>query len=277
MRRPQPWTSKDTRTLQRMHRWGFSARSVAIWLDRHRSVIDRQSRLLGLEFDERRIPWSGDEDETIRINYPRFPAFLIAHVLGRTPNTVSQRAARLGIEKAADFYTQPLARLWNSVDHPNSIASRIKPGSVPANKGLRRPGFSSGRMAETQFKKGRRPEDAHNYVPIGTEKVCPKRGLVRKVSDDQTVFPVHRWQPVHRLVWEAEHGPVPTGHLVRFRDGMKTFKADEITIDRLELVTMRENMARNTIHNYPPEIVSAMQMRGALTRAINRRERSTTR
>lgn len=225
-----------------------------------------------------RRPWSKEDDQDIRTNYPRFPAFLVAYVIGRTTCAVSQRARQLGVKKAADYYTQPIARLWNGTDHPKSIASRIKPGNVPANKGLRRPGWSRGRMAETQFKKGRAAEAAHNYVPIGTEKVCPKRKvLMRKMTDDPSVFPVYRWKPVHVLAWVASHGPIPTGHIVRFRDGMKTFKAEEITVDRLELVSLAENMRRNSLYNYPPEIVRAIKSRGALNRVINNRKRRNQR
>ena len=66
-------------------------------------------------------------------------------------------------------------------------------------------------MRETQFKKGRPASEARNYVPIGTEKVDPKRKvLMRKVTDDPALFPVNRWRPVHVMVWEAENGPVPT-------------------------------------------------------------------
>ena len=157
---------------------------------------------------------------------------------------------------------------------PAAIASRFKPGRVPANKGVRRPGFAPGRMAETQFRKGRPACEAHNYVPIGTEKIDPKRNaLVRKVTDDPSIFPVHRWQPVAKIVWESAHGPVPKGHVVRFRDGMKSLVASEITLDCLELVSQRENMLRNSFHNYPEEVAHAVQLRSVLSRVINRRKR----
>lgn len=221
--------------------------------------------------------WTADEDETLRINFPMWPAFLIAHLVGHSETSVYQRARRLGVEKHPDHWRNPMAHLWMGSQHPNSIAARFKPGLVPANKGLRRPGWAPGRMAETQFRKGRRPEEAHNYVPIGTEKIDPKRGvLMRKITDDPTVFPVQRWQPVHVLVWEAVHGPVPEGHIVRFRDGMKTFDAVTITADKLELVSLAENMRRNTIHNYPEELKKVMQLRGVLNRRINRMSKTRT-
>lgn len=215
--------------------------------------------------------WSADEDETLRINWPRFPAFLIAYVLQRQRCTVYRRARLLGLQKAPDFHTQPLAKLWNGTQEPGSIASRFQPGTTPPNKGLRRPGWAPGRMSQTQFKKGRPAHEAHNYLPIGTEKVDRKRNvLMRKITDDPAIFPTLRWRPVHVMAWEAVHGEVPEGHIVRFRDGMKTFDPALITADRLELLSLAENMARNTIHNYPQPIKQVMQLRGVLNRRINR-------
>lgn len=217
--------------------------------------------------------WTADEDETLRINWPRFPAFLIAHVLGRGRAAVYRRANQLGLEKAHDFETQPLACLWNGTQEPGSVAARFKPGTVPPNKGLRRPGWAPGRMAATQFKKGRPASESRNYVPIGTEKVDPKRKvLMRKVTDDPSIFPAQRWRPVHVMVWEAEHGQVPAGHIVIFRPGMKTFAAVDITADRLEVVTLAENMRRNTFHNrYPAEVKELIHLKARITRRINKR------
>jgi hypothetical protein len=217
--------------------------------------------------------WTEDEDETLRINWPRFPAFLIAHVLKRGRASVYRRASQLGLKKADDFETQPLAALWNGTQEPGSIAARFKPGSVPPNKGIRRPGWSPGRMAATQFKKGRPASESRNYVPIGTEKVCPKRKvLMRKITDDPSIFPAQRWRPVHVLVWEAAHGPVPAGHIVIFRPGTKTFFAAEITADRLEAVSLAENMRRNTFHNrYPTEVKELIHLKARITRQINKR------
>lgn len=220
-----------------------------------------------------RRKWTPDEDETLRLNWPRFPAFLIAYVLGREKASVYRRAAKLALKKADDFETQPMARLWNGCDEPASIAARFKPGDVPVNKGIRRPGWSSGRMAQTQFKKGRPASDAPNYVPIGTEKLDSRgKVLIRKITDDPTIFPVKRWRPVHVIVWEQTHGPVPQGSIVVFKPGMKTFVSNEITVERLEVLTLAENMRRNTFHNrYPAEVKELIHLKSRITRRINRR------
>ena len=78
-----------------------------------------------------------------------------------------------------------------------------------------------------------------------------------------------RWRAVHILLWEAAHGPLPKGHAIVFKDGDKR----HIELDNLQLVTRAELMSRNTMHNYGPEIARVIQLKGAITRQINRRTR----
>lgn len=153
-------------------------------------------------------------------------------------------------------------------------SGRYPKGHVPANKGLRRPGWASGRMAETQFKSGREAREAHNYRPIGSMKIDRDGYLVRKVTDDPSIYPARRWVGVHRLVWEAANGPIPPGHMVRFKPGRRTTDVDSITVDGLELITMAENGRRNIFHHrYPEEVVDLIRLKSRLTRKINKRSR----
>lgn len=215
-------------------------------------------------------PWTADEDETMRINYAAWPNFLIGYLLDRSPPMVHARAKKLGLKKTSAYWRNPMRHLWAWYEHPDQVKNRFKPGQVPANKGLRRPGWAPGRMAETQFKKGELTGAArHNYVPIGSTRIV-YGNLERKVTDDPSIYPAKRWRPVHRMVWEAANGPVPAGHVVVFKPGQHSIVEAEITLDCLELVTRGELMSRNTIHNYPKEIVRAVQQRGALNRVIRR-------
>lgn len=97
--------------------------------------------------------------------------------------------------------------------------------------------------------------------------------LERKISDDQGIYPARRWIGVHRLVWEAANGPIPKGHAVVFKPGMASTDPDEITIDRLELITRAELMRRNTRHNLPPELNALISTKARMTRLINEREK----
>lgn len=247
---------------------------LAFLLKRTPAAIKSRAGVLGLTKGTR-SRWTPAQDQILRKRYAIDSADAIARDLGCTRTRVYQRAHRLGLEKPDTWASECTRKRWADGRHENSRRQHFPKGHVPANKGLRRPGYSPGRMADTQFKKGQMHGAAqHNYVPIGTEKIDPKRNvLMRKVTDDPTIFPVKRWRPVHVLAWEREHGAVPAGHIVIFRRGLKTFKAEEITADRLELVTLAENMRRNTIHNYPPSIKDAMRLVGRINRQVRKLER----
>jgi HNH endonuclease len=86
--------------------------------------------------------------------------------------------------------------------------------------------------------------------------------LQRKVSD--TGYPPRDWVGVHILTWQEAHGTVPASHIVAFKDRKK----DNTALENLELLTRRDLMLRNTIHNYPPELADVIRVTGALKRKI---------
>lgn len=215
--------------------------------------------------------WNRIDEQLLREFYPDWPASMLAVYFQCEPYCVHQKAARMGLHKSAAFNASEQSGRLNGL---RGLSCRYAKGHVPANKGLRRPGWAPGRMRETQFKKGRAPSENANYQPIGTERICSKDGyLIRKVTDDRSLVPVRRWVAVHRLVWEAARGSIPQGHIVCFKPGMKTAVRDEITSDKLELLTMKENMLRNSIHNLPKPLKDVVRLRGRLVRQIHKRER----
>ena len=95
---------------------------------------------------------------------------------------------------------------------------RIKPGSVPPNKGRKMP-FNPN-SARTQFKKGHQP---HNTKYLGHERVN-SQGYVEISVDEKnphTGFE-RRYVQKHRWLWEKLHGPVPEGMTLKCLDGDKT-------------------------------------------------------
>jgi len=181
------------------------------------------------------------------------------------------KAAELGLRKTAEYLASPEAcRLRREGDMHPGKDFQFKPGHVPANKGLRRPGYAPGRMREGQFKKGeRRGRAAEVYQPIGTERISRDGYLERKINEERPFQ--KRWRAVHLLEWEETHGPVPPGHAVAFKNGDKT----DIRLDNLELITRAELMRRNIVHNLPPELKTVIQLSGALKRVIRRKARTT--
>lgn len=247
---------------------------LAFLLKRTQSAVKARAGVLGLTKGTRRH-WTPAQDRVLRRRYPKDPTAEIARDLGFTLTRVYQRAHRLGLEKPEGWSAEVTRKRWKEGRHENSRSAFFPKGHVPANKGKRSPGVAPGRMAETQFKKGQMHGAAqHNYVPIGTEKYDPKRKVtMRKFTDDPALFPVSRWRPVHVMVWEAANGKVPPGHIVIFRPGMKTLDSALITIDRIELVTLAENMRRNTIHRYPETIKDAMRLVGRVNRQVRKLDR----
>lgn len=217
-----------------------------------------------------RRPWTEAELELLRRNYPDSRTEDLAAVLGRSLTTVYQKAIKLGLRKSDAYLASPAACRLRRGDNVGA-EHRFKKGQVPPNKGLRRPGWAPGDMAKTQFKKGRPANEARNYVPIGSYRLSKDGYLERKVTDDPSFVPARRWVAVHRLVWIEANGPIPDGHVVVFKPGRRTTVEADITLDALELITRQALMARNTVHNLPPELASVVQLRGALSRQINKR------
>jgi hypothetical protein len=211
--------------------------------------------------------WSEDDDALLRQRYPHESTAKLAEELRRTVKSVYARAKNLGLHKSEEYLASPDACRLRRDDHPGK-AYQFGRGHVPANKGLRRPGWSPGRMKETQFKKGERRGVAEKlWKPIGTERISKDGYLERKINND---LPLQaRWRAVHRIVWEEANGPIPPSHVIAFKNG----DPKDIRLDNLECISRRERMARNTVHNLPKPLAKTIQLLGALKRQINRKAR----
>lgn len=192
----------------------------------------------------------------LRARYPHEPTAVLAAELGRTERMVYSQAKNLGVRKSEAYLASP-------------AACQFRPGFTPWNKGVKGATGKHPNTAAHHFKPGNRP---HTWVPVGTLRVSPDGYLQRKLSD--TGYWPRDWVGVHRSVWEAAHGPVPEGRVVVFKAGRRTTDAARITPDALECITRRELMQRNSVHRHGSEIYRAAQLRGAITRQINRRLRA---
>lgn len=175
----------------------------------------------------------------------------LAKRFDRSVSAIKGMAQKLGLRKSAA--------------HRQLINERTQfgPGHQPPNKG--RKGYCPPGCEKGWFQKGSKP---HTWMPVGSLRITPYRQLERKVND--LPGPNHvRWKPVSRLVWEAAHGPVPPGYVVRFKAGMHTTVEAEITLDRLVLLSQAENMRLNTIHRYPPELKQAIRLVAKVRRTLD--------
>lgn len=191
--------------------------------------------------------WTAEEEAMLRGCYAHWSNASLGEVFGRKPKAIGLKARKMGLKKSQEMKTGQFTK-----------------GQRPWNAG-RKGWKAGGRSSKTQFKPGHMP---HNHKPVGHERVTKDGYLERKIAEPRT------FRAVHVLVWEAVNGPVPKGHIVVFRTGLKTTDASAITPDRLELITRAENMRRNSYHNnYPKEVARLIQLKGALNRKIRNRSK----
>lgn len=266
------WTAADDALLAERYAT-TAATDLAPIMRRTAAAIRRRAELLGLkksptfaadcarEKNRAASLFTPEITEIIELLYPVAKTDAISHLVGLPVSRVHAFAHARGWKKSAETLT----RMHRERGVPEAFRrTQFPKGHVPANKGVR--GWQAGgRAPETQFKKGIRP---HTWRPIGSERLSDGY-LQIKVSD--TGYAPRDWMSKHVLVWEKHHGrKVPAGHAVVFVDRNKR----NFEPDNLLLVTRSELMRRNSYHtNLPPELARLVQLRGAMNRMINRRQR----
>jgi hypothetical protein len=208
-------------------------------------------------------PWSKKEDALVRRRYANTSTADIAREIGRTTRAVYMRADLFGLKKSAEYLASGNAgRIQRGRTDPRMVRSQFRKGQPAWNKGLRGVVGVQPECRATQFRPGQMPT---NHKPVGYERVNADGYRERKVAEPKT------FRAVHVLLWEEHLGPVPQGFAVIFKNGNKA----DIRIDNLALVSRADLMRRNSYHNrYPKEIALAIQLKGALQRQINKRERA---
>lgn len=218
-----------------------------------------------------RRPWAPWELEFLRRHYATTQNLVLARVLDRHISSVNNRGLKLGLRKDPAWIAETARQRALEPDH-GGASTRFAKGNVPWSAGTKgRVGLHPNSRAN-HFKPGELNGSAAKRVqPIGAYRVNGEGLLELKFSDTPGPY-TKRWRPVHRIVWEQAFGPIPDGHVVRFREGRRTTELALITPDALELVTHAENMRRNSVHTLlPPELARLAQLRGALNRQINAR------
>lgn len=111
--------------------------------------------------------------------------------------------------------TKQQMKTWKANHNISSgLTGYFNKGHAPANKGTK--GLYNVGGNKTSFKKGQK---AHNYKPVGSERIDRDGYLLVKIRDDG---PWHkRWRAKHKVIWENVNGPVPPGHKLIFADQNK--------------------------------------------------------
>lgn len=207
-----------------------------------------------------RHTWTEPENELLRTRYPNEATRVVAAALGLSVGRTHQQAYRLGLRKTAAYLASPAA---GRTDGKRGEHHRFAPGLTPWNKGMT--GLQIGGVA-TQFKPGHKP---HTTMPVGTYRIDADGYLQRKIGEASGSHS-KRWRSVHELVWIAANGPLPPKHIVVFRPGRRSAVLAQITLDAVECVTRAELVQRNHPRSRSPELAKLVQLKGAITRQVNR-------
>lgn len=216
-----------------------------------------------------RHAWTAGEVAQLVRLYPEQTAEAVAGQLRLSLQQVYRKARSLGLKKSAAFFASDLsARIACGTQNPAMKATRFQPGHSSWNKGSK--GLVTGGV-QTQFKPGIRP---HTWVPIGTYRINGDGYLDQKTTDEGPAY--KHWEAVHRLVWKRAYGAIPANHVVTFKSGTVSTVLAEITPDALECISRKELVQRNHPARKSPELFRLVQLRGAITRQINRRLKAAT-
>ena len=195
-------------------------------------------------------------NDIIRERYPFEPTKKIADDLGLSEGSVYNRAYAMGIKKDPVY----LRSTQFPPGYLGGKATQFQKGTVPPNKGQKMSTEVYQKVAHTMFKKGSKPV---NTQPIGTihqrKDTGGKMYQYIKLSDSN-------WQLLNRYTWEQHNGPIPKGMVVVYKDG--DYMNNDI--NNLLMITLKENMARNTIQRLPKELQQVMRLKCKLINKINK-------
>jgi hypothetical protein len=178
--------------------------------------------------------------------------------MDRTISSVYAMAKILALKKNEQYLNSEHSGRLMAKD-TRGLPTRFPKGHVPSNRGKKWWQYLSleqyHNQLKTSFRKGRVPL---NHKPVGSTRINIYGYIEKKTAEP------NKWELLHRLVWKEHQGDIPAGMNVQFRDG----NSQNCDISNLYLASRRENMAQNTIHQYPEDIKSAFWALGKLKREI---------
>ena len=175
-----------------------------------------------------------------------------------TPSCDAKLRAMYADREMADV----CAALERSVSAVRGRASKL---------GLRRtdsPDIRERSRRHSEFMKEKRRNGFRNTTRAAVGEVRLQGGRpMCKVADTGVAHA--DWAPAARAAWEANFGPIPAGYNVVCRDGDR----ENTATDNLELITVQEKIARNTIARYPLAYQRAAQTIGRFLAKLKRLEK----
>lgn len=134
-------------------------------------------------------------------------------------------------------------------------SSQFKANNSPFNKGMKQQEY----MSKEAIKRTKATRFKPNHVPASTNKIGNGAVVWRKERAHGKSYQYIRidlgvWELYHRHLWQARHGPIPKDQIVIFIDG----DTKNVNINNLKLISKRENMYRNSVHEYAKETIPTL-------------------
>jgi len=140
---------------------------------------------------------------------------------------------------------------------------RFKKGDTPWNKGRKMSPELYDKCKETMFKKGNVPGNIKHY---GKPYLLTRE---RNNQTERTWFIRVNNKRLHFLKYLCEINDINLrGKIPRLKEGFDINK--EPTIDDIIIITKKENMHLNSYQRFPKNLRRLIQIKGALTRQINK-------
>lgn len=161
-----------------------------------------------------------------------FPEPILTFIRENAEGRTTAELQRLVNATFGTEYTESQTRQVKQRNHIQSgVDTRIKPGSIPPNKGKK--GYCAPGCEKSWFQKGHEP---NNHLPVGSEVMRTDGYLQVKIAEPNV------WKLKHILIWEEANGPVPKGSVLLFLDGNHRNTALEnlTLISRAELARLNQ-------------------------------------
>jgi hypothetical protein len=194
-------------------------------------------------------------DIVIKELYLELPLKNLADLIGRSGGYVSGRYKKLQLKVPEKIKKEFIEY------------GRIKKGNIPQNKGKKQTEYMSPETIErtkaTRFKKGNLPGNTlfDGAISIRREHQQRRGGHITKYIR----ISKGKWKELQIYNWEKVNGPVPKGFVLACKNGDRL----NCEISNWYLLSMADNVRRNSIHNYPQEIVNTIMLMGSMRRKIN--------
>ncbi len=186
-------------------------------------------------------PFTESEEQKIKDEYLQKPVKRLADEVGCTFGRIMRFLKRNNLEIPKELVKQ------------RQLDSRRKKGHIPFNKGKKQFEYMTAegikRASLTRFKKGRTPHNTKEKNGVIVKRTSNSGRSYQYIRIEQGV-----WELYHRFIWEKKFGKIKENEILVFKDN----DTDNVSIDNLELITMTENMYRNSKHKYPKELIPSL-------------------